>query len=329
MTRQSLRIIAGDDPQRATLDRTADSFMVINDSPGTVIWCDNDSSVTVGNGTPLYGGTSLRWTYPQLWIVGEEEADVIVTSDVDQWEADPVAVATAILNSGQLIVDDPIQVFLGGFGSSGTGEFDVSKYQTVSITMNCGGLTSVTNPTVVRLRFTSAGQTVLTRILTFINAREVQMTFPIVGDSVSLRTTLGPDVSVAQITLSHRQNSLIQSFSEGHTLVHRTNLTIADGTSLDIDDMTPYFGECFISCAYQGTGPGDTNVRLMFPDAFGGLDVIDALGPFNTVGANYRIERARVVFSGMPCRFRIANQSGSSQDFNLYVAPVLFPGGSI
>ena len=85
-------------------------FRIINLSVDNPVWVSNNPGISGGQGTPISPGTSLQWLNPtELWAVCDSglTASIIVTTEIDDWQPDPVAIATAILNSGVIVVDNP------------------------------------------------------------------------------------------------------------------------------------------------------------------------------------------------------------------------------
>lgn len=118
-------------------------FRIINFGPSNIYVSDN-SGIRPGAGTPIYSGTSLQWLKPtQLFAIADTNADVLVTTEIDDWTGDPVALATAtaaaILNSGIVLIDQPqllSNVQIRSSNNFSTGLIDVSHYQSIILQLD-------------------------------------------------------------------------------------------------------------------------------------------------------------------------------------------------
>lgn len=114
-------------------------FLIINTSVTSTVWLSSNPGITAGVGTPLNPGTSYNWNNPtDVWAVCNtgETAELIVTTEVSDWQPDPVAIASAILNAGVLVVDRPV-VILDAVTIDGsnhaTAQIDTSHYQSMIV----------------------------------------------------------------------------------------------------------------------------------------------------------------------------------------------------
>ena len=93
------------------------NYQVINPDLTATVWLGETQSVGVGRGIPLYPGTGMVWTASQgthkLYAVNDQPtaSDVIIGNMVRDWQPNPIAVATAVLNSGVIIIDQPVILF--------------------------------------------------------------------------------------------------------------------------------------------------------------------------------------------------------------------------
>ena len=144
-------------------------FRVINLGAATV-WVSDNSGIVAGAGTPIYAGTSLQWIKPtQLFAVANTgtTSEVLVTTEIDDWTGDPIALAaataSAILNSGVVIIDQPTVLYndqLRPANSRTTPPLDISRYQSVTVSLECVSITG-TNPFVRISFYADAAKTLL------------------------------------------------------------------------------------------------------------------------------------------------------------------------
>jgi hypothetical protein len=178
----------------------AKGYQIINRSLTFAIWASSDPSVAVGGGTPIYPGTSVTWQQDgDLWLIAEgPNTAVTISYDVSSWQPNPIAVATAILNSGVIIVDNPV---LLANRISTTQTYDISRYQSVFIQVERAGGNSNTYAQ-VQIGFDYPGglggsTPLFSRVIelppTGVNAQPVlySAVFPCVGSTLKL-TIVGP-----------------------------------------------------------------------------------------------------------------------------------------
>lgn len=123
-------------------------FQVINGSTTATVWLADNSVVSDGHGIPLYPGTGMVWTggqnTGQLWaVLGLDSASqtagsapIFIGSTVRDWQANPIAVAVAILNSGLVLVDNPkllANLSLNSATTYQSAAIDVRGFQTLQI----------------------------------------------------------------------------------------------------------------------------------------------------------------------------------------------------
>lgn len=134
-------------------------YQIINTSLYSTVWASDNPSMQSGQGTPISPGTSINWTGDGdiFLIVGDDAtslnpllgnsiAAVVLTYDVQNWQPNPVAVAAAVLNSGIIIVDNPLQMVNSVLAGT-TAAFDVSRYnslQCIFVPFAAGGPSSIT-----------------------------------------------------------------------------------------------------------------------------------------------------------------------------------------
>jgi hypothetical protein len=216
---------------------------VINESTEITVWLSQNSGMRIGEGTPLFPGTSLLWEEDGgFYAIGEGIADIIVTGMVGDWQPNPIAIATSILNSGVLLVDDPQilwnqQVTAPNF----TTTFDVSRYQSMNIRVaNAGGA-----PGRVTITFyitDDAGLFLPTLVY------ELQMTatdvwsghVPAMHNAMRIRALSGGPYEVLVVS-SNRQVAGLRQDGGSPFLASAFGQTVLAGAALT-QDIIPWFG---------------------------------------------------------------------------------------
>lgn len=90
-------------------------YLILNTSVTDTVWISDDPSVATGLAIPLYPGGKLRRTVGgDVWGILDSAATasvtVILAFTVDQWDPNVAAIAQAIVNSGTLLIDNPVAV---------------------------------------------------------------------------------------------------------------------------------------------------------------------------------------------------------------------------
>lgn len=118
-------------------------YQIINTSLEATVWAADNPSCKSGFGTPISPGTSIVWsTDGELFLclgsdtqsVAAGNADVVISYDVQNWQPNPIAIAAAILNSGVIVVDQPVVLNNTTILAGGTrGPYDVSRYNSIAL----------------------------------------------------------------------------------------------------------------------------------------------------------------------------------------------------
>lgn len=137
-------------------------YLIINQNLFATVWAANNAGLSPGGGTPIPPGTSVPWTSSGdiFFVLGNDapsvaqgSAAIIISYDASNWVPSPVAIATAILNAGVLIIDQPVTILnTSGTAGSTSGPFDVSKYQSLEIAHT---ITSPTSALLLTINFYS------------------------------------------------------------------------------------------------------------------------------------------------------------------------------
>lgn len=134
--------------------------------PGTMgtVWLSENSGMKIGQGTPLHAGTSIVWIKESevFAIADSPNQTIILSTDVEEWQPDPAAIAAAVLNSGVLVIDDPQLIFdstrIGVANSiSATPNIDVSRFQSVLVELEILQLGSTGGRNAAQVSFDNDG----------------------------------------------------------------------------------------------------------------------------------------------------------------------------
>lgn len=327
------------------LGRHDQAFTVINlgTETDTTVWLANNAGMGIGQGTPLYPGTSLYWQAGgDLYAVAESDGvQVILSFDVTDWEPNPIAIATAILNSGILLVDQPAMVFDDEVAaSSSTGPIDTSRYQNAHVHLEA--VDTITYPTTatVDIRMSIDGMHTLRRLS--IGFGEVasfwHANIPIVGNhlEVSVNTPSGSAFHVI-VVLSHRPLKMIQDvvFEPGafvpaiNHLFFAIPTVLAPATALTVDSIPPYFGQVNLTVIQSGGAvPVNIDTRINVQEAINGANRNRWMeNTWNTVGTNTSQINANLQMAGGAIRLVISNNEATARTFTAWLTPIITLGG--
>jgi hypothetical protein len=244
---------------------------IINTAVTGTVWLSDNPGLQAGQGTPLHPGTSLQWTRPtELFAIADSglTVDIILTTEVDDWQPDPAAIAAAVLNAGVLVIDNPqtiMQVAVNGPGS--TSEADIGRYQSLNISIILATDNPVT-PTDNRLQllFTDGGTTTYIVHLYFaVQGQLWTAAVPCYGDGFSVSVLTDSTFNVF-VSGSHRS---IQTIRQRIDEVDATGLTVSAGTSVFFDDLNLAggrpVGDAIITTLPPWYGTIQVNVRWTAP----------------------------------------------------------------
>jgi hypothetical protein len=309
-------------------------YTIINLSTEGTAWLADNPGVRVNYGTPLYPGTSLQWNrVGELWAIGDSDFLIQASKDVLDWEPNPIAIATAILNSGVLVIDNPVTVFDGQLNANNsTPRIDTSRYQSVIFT-----ITPLSGPTFLSpdsiLIFFNASPGILSGIdrqITFISPVTYSVTMPIIG--AGLMVTAGPGNFDLTITLSHRQYPMIQTignpsvFNNLNTILFVTDQLIATGATASLDGGIPWFGEVELAVyANNGAVAPGTNIFIGDPNVGGNIykTSMTAVGTGTIAACQFRY-----VMTGVALRVAVNNLTGADRTYQVVVKPVWTSAGA-
>lgn len=283
----------------------------IGASPPTV-WVADNAGLLIGTGTPIYPGTSVTWTQEgELWVVAERDTDIIVSYDIEDWQPDPTAIAAAILTSGIVIIDDPVQLFNTTALQAITGPFDVSRYQ--SLWFNATRTAGFANTDDITIVFTKDDASEIVHQLGYAwypnntgpepNAQmSVRFGIPCVADSMFvIFNSPGGSTFRAQMIASYRQLSrLTQSISGINnafpTVRAPTCLYASNQPALAIAShnfhIPPWYGEMEVKSYIFFTGAIGASTRLIIGQENMTIDAVPYVavpGVSTQASAKYRL----------------------------------------
>lgn len=334
-------------------------YRIINSSLGATIWIADNPSVATGRGTPVNPGTSTMWsTTGDLWIilgedtasVNEGSAEVILSYDVSDWQPNPIAIATAILNSGVLVIDNPA-IIISATSDNNTGgipvvygPFDVSRYSSLILSLSVGtglgttprSLTAMFYPTLdpfntptTRYDFRRLGQYDWFIDYYYDGSYTAQM--PIQGKYVYFVTRcdapfINPITLQFQLIASYRNAvALQQTITDG--VVYTTNgvLAVAPGTTAMLAGRgtAPWFGpvqlEGYYSslrtpgCNFIIRGAGNRNLYAFFADRDTYQSVLETAGQAFT--------QSEMVMNGRTLRIEVNNTNAGARQVQAMIIP--------
>lgn len=307
-------------------------YTLLNLSVTGTAWIADNPGIQAGQGQPLYPGASLAWNAPgAIWLIGDENFSVIASQDITDWQPNPVALATAILNSGLILVDQPELIFNGSLDNAASDVFDITTFQSLYVTIT--PVDTVTFPTSTP-RFdliwyedaAGASFEVMKRTLRWAdtagNSAAFKGVFPAIGAGfkvISQGAVSGADV---QIVASHRPLHLMQQalYANNGNALYYSIENIAGAGGQFLAPLPPYIGECTWR-ATVSAGTHTTSV-LDVQEAIGGATATRMRDVFNQAGTTSLWQAVLTVQCvGTAQRLRIVNNDASARDFTISVIP--------
>ena len=337
----------------------AGPFFIVNSSFQATVWVGDTRNISDGHGVPLYPGTGMNWIGSQgtgeTWaILGQDtnsvgqSAGVIVGLPVTDWQPNPIAVATAVLNSGVILVDQPAiiaSLSLNGGTSYQSSVFNISTYQSIVVRVVRSGTPAHTFDLnfnwldaplgnilgVDSYRWTSADVT------------GMQTTIPCRGAFLTVSVQTAPAAVSADTVIilgSHRPwNSLMSVPGLGHTsglgvpdsygsrlLCTAVNAAVASGGQLTATPTDRYDGPIIITAISFGAAAAA-------PHLLEGVDAITGFGfaydqPVGqlALAANRAVSTLHAVAPRNTWSVSCSNLAGAAQQIQIEV--VAAPEGS-
>lgn len=251
-------------------------FQIINPSAdAATVWVADNAGLQIGQGTPVYPGTSLTWNKDgDLWAVAEDSGtQIIISYDVSDWEPNPAALAVQILNSGVLIIDQPDVLLNDTIAGPGTtSRIDVSRYQSISVNISAAALAAgVSNTISVAYYYTDdpselafAWKTVELTAVGGLPGSQWFATIPVVGSHIALFVWQATSFAVS-IVGSHRpQETMDQTIApEDGTNFWKEALPVIANNGTASYIIPPWFGEVQVEIyAVWAAAPTLANVHV-------------------------------------------------------------------
>jgi len=292
------------------------------------VWISNNTGIAPGIGTPVYPGTSLQWMNPsELFAVSANAAEILVTSEIDDWQGDPIALATAIateiLQSGVVVIDNPVTLIrLGVLTSTNTSTaiYDVSRYNT--LTLDLGLLVAGTDSSEVTLNFLDdLGNVLGSHSIMWHTPQSprVRMSFPIRGSGVQLTQVTGSPMQL-RIFAMVASSRIIQSIETQIVDIvvgdlynwQAYNSSVAIGAAVDLW-IPPWYGNMVAECRIGASAAlGATELVLQrYNGAGGGWAQFSKGVNFTIVNAtgNVGVAELRYPTNGQATMVRLQNRS--------------------
>lgn len=322
------------------LGRYNQAFTVINlgTNPNTTVWLADNAGMQIGQGTPLYPGTSFLWNAGgDLYAIAETDGvSVILSFDVTDWEPNPIAIAAAILNAGILLVDQPTLLFNGNLDNAATDIFDIRTYQSLFVSIS--PVEVITYPTCPRYENIFFGTTdglfqLITRTIKVSgDGSGWSGALPCIGAGYRLSavgTTSGADV---QIWGSHRPLHLMQDHhfaANGNFLFNEAILVTAGSNT--ITAMPSYIGMVEIHCTVSAGNHANSGIQIETVDGSTNRAYHRAgfAVPYGTpsIAIDVGSKPIQIALAGQAWRLRIDNGDVADRTFATWVAPITSPGG--
>lgn len=262
--------------------------LVINTSFAATVWISETDDVRDGLGVPLGPGTSAEWTgASDLWVILGTDAGsagqapvVIVTSAVAQWQPNPIALATAILNSGIIAVDQPAVLLSRASANpianpvvgSVLGVFDVSRYRSVivgyvpnpaghTIDLNFVWCSSLAAATAGPAAYETMGEDRFTWIAADTSVLEAKV-LPVRGAALRVFATLGAGAGTGDfmtVMASNRELQLAGNLGGfSRRIITASAGALAGGTGTVSTPGFRYDGPAVVAAFFNPTAAGQT-----------------------------------------------------------------------
>jgi len=316
-------------------------YQIINRSLEFAIWAAGNPSVSVGTGTVIYPGTSATWEQDgDLWLIPEGgTAEVTISYDVSTWQPNPIAIATAILNSGVIVVDNPVEFFANlVLTGNPTDLFDISRYQSISVDFNAFPNPIVTKELNVYIEWYESenlGTLIATQLVQFIPGADTpkwSAQLPCIGAFVRFSCVGQAGSScLVQAVASHRSvDTMTQTIYENSTgtvspwLYIRTD-AINNGQNIANNYWGPWYGEIECTIDFATAGPPGANSVVSYnswiPGAPGLLaaELIDNRWLVTPFGMSMQ---TRFAMAGSMMQASIVNGTGVNTTFYFKVKPL-------
>lgn len=319
-------------------------YLIINQNLFATVWAANNAGLSPGGGTPIPPGTSVPWTSGGdiFFVLGNDapsvaqgSAAIIISYDASNWVPSPVAIATAILNSGTLVIDNPTPIVgpVASFGPNTTSiAYDVSHFNSLLVTVQQGIITADSSfwidwsPDGTTWSTTYPAQTWEMKL---IGGAQIKAIVPCVAKFFRIgctNTTLVITIIASYRTVQQTRQFLPASSPALPVLLETSSFVAVGGTSA-IAYVPPWFGDVHIE--FQADTGAATNAEGLFSLSISntgtGQVIVVACdgtnGSYRYFGRTYN--RIRIPLWGAQLGISAVNTSGANAaTFRATVIPV-------
>lgn len=218
-------------------------YRIINESVEVTVWLSQNAGMRIGEGIPLFPGTSQLWEDDGgFYAIGEGTATLIVTTSIRDWQPNPIALATAILNSGVLLVDDPQILYNAALNAPNfTPVFNTERFQSVQVLVeNTGGAPGEFTITFYITDDLGLFVPTMTYQLDMTATDRWSGHIPCMHNALRIRALSGGPYQVMVVS-SNRQITGIRQDGGSPFLAADFNTTVLPGNTLT-QDIIPWFG---------------------------------------------------------------------------------------
>lgn len=331
-------------------------YQIINTSLEATVWVANNPSVAPNAGTPVSPGTSIIWnTDGDLWLVlgadtqsvAAGSASVVLSYDVTAWQPNPIAVATAILNSGVIVIDNPTafvapQIVAITGGSDVYGPFDVSRYNSVELYFQSLNALTATNIS-MQLRWQDSSGNLIADEMIYICALNDswRASIPILGSrlTVTIFGNTGDGYGISVVASYRQRNSMAQYTPNAFGVLDSDRWAGVPAGQNRVLITPPWFGEIIVNArmigagAVAGIGMLDASLPMLNPRNLGSypmsLNGATIQGDNTTVyqqafGGSFVSTTLRLGMWGAPIQFTLYNLAAGPIDMEITVTPIRY-----
>jgi hypothetical protein len=299
--------------------------LLMNIDAQATIWVARDGSVRTDYGVPIPAGQSVPWVGGELWaILGSDTLSagrtptLVVTTYVHDW-TNQAAIATAVLNSGTLLIDQPVLIQAGAMGGAATiGPFAVSTYQTVHLNTSPANVAGT--PRVLTLTWQdSSGNTLATDVYrwsTTPDTSAVVEALPVRGSQLTITTSGGgANTQSVILTGSHRAWSPLMRSVGDRVLGTGTNAALATAGTLSFT-LVRYDGPVSITVDAAGAGAAQSVFASIRDLVNNMIVVVQRDSGFVDSGTSRNEFTVKGVLPRNTCQAQVTNLSGANLSVN-------------
>jgi hypothetical protein len=301
-------------------------YLITNLSAVSTVWVGTDSSVRSGNGMQIPPGGFLTRNVPgELWACLDSAstvaAQIVLDVTSSNWGGNPAAIATAILNSGVILTDNPVTLLSTAITSGTLGPIDVSTFQTIILSTVPSGVIG-TNRTVYLEWQSSAGVILAQEQWAWVvgDTQIVRTSLPIKGNVLFI-TVSGGGANSQSVTVvgSHRPFDAYMNVPFDRTLASASNSVLGSGATLPAATLIRYDGPAFITGSLIGTVAGDA-VAVIVDDLVTGRELFFTMAAnVAGVGTGHCTVNSPFNINRNSWSARLINQTAAARDARLQI----------